>query len=130
MSFPAYPRSVDSGIEWLGNMPIHWQTRPIYRLASFNDELLPEATPAEQEIEYVEISGVNAALGINETQTIPFGSAPSRARRVVREGDILISTVRTYLRAIAPVPEATDNLIASTGFCVLRPRHAHSGFLG
>ncbi len=117
-------------MEWIGEVPSHWTTTPIYRVASFNDEVLTESTPANQEIEYVEISGVNAALGITETHELQFGAAPSRARRVVRNGDILISTVRTYLRAIASVPNAPDNLVASTGFCVLRPRHADSGFLG
>src|SRR5882757_4053250 len=50
-----------------------------------------------------------------------FHEAPSRARRKVRNGDILVSTVRTYLKAIATVSDAPDNLIASTGFCVIRP---------
>ncbi|MGB1250547.1 MAG: restriction endonuclease subunit S [Candidatus Promineifilaceae bacterium] len=49
-----------------------------------------------------------------------FANAPSRARRVVRQGDILISTVRTYLKAIAPVKNPSDNFIASTGFAVIR----------
>jgi type I restriction enzyme R subunit len=49
-----------------------------------------------------------------------FHEAPSRARRKVRDGDILVSTVRTYLKAIAAVHEPPANLIASTGFCVIR----------
>ncbi|MCT8004003.1 restriction endonuclease subunit S [Sphingomonas sanguinis] len=130
MSFPVYPSYEDSSVEWLGHVPSHWTVMPIYRVASFNDEVLTESTPADQEIKYVEISGISAVSGVIETQELQFGSAPSRARRVVRDGDILISTVRTYLRAIASVPKAPDNLIASTGFCVLRPRHADSGFLG
>ena len=60
-----------------------------------------------------------------------FAQAPSRARRKVRRGDILISTVRTYLRAIAKVDKALPDLIASTGFCVVRPnQEVDSGFLG
>jgi type I restriction enzyme S subunit len=48
-----------------------------------------------------------------------FGKSPSRARRIVRDGDILVATVRTYLRAITHVPHAGANLICSTGFTVL-----------
>src|SRR5690606_39173592 len=52
-----------------------------------------------------------------------FSDAPSRARRIVRDGDVIISTVRTYLEAIAPISNPSENLIASTGFAVIR---AHS----
>ena len=50
-----------------------------------------------------------------------FQEAPSRARRLVRDGDIIISTVRTYLRAVAPIKSPPDNLVVSTGFAVIRP---------
>jgi type I restriction enzyme S subunit len=57
---------------------------------------------------------------ISTTETMLFIDAPSRARRVVRHGDVLISTVRTYLKAIAPVKNPPENFIASTGFAVVR----------
>ncbi len=50
-----------------------------------------------------------------------FGDAPTRARRLVRRGDTIISTVRTYLRAVWPVTEAADGLVVSTGFTVVSP---------
>lgn len=53
--------------------------------------------------------------------------APSRARQLVRSGDILFSTVRTYLRNIALVPDKYDGEIASTGFCVIRSSGGISG---
>lgn len=49
----------------------------------------------------------------------------------MRSGDILVSTVRTYLRAIAKIDEASPDLIASTGFCVVRPGdEVDSGYIG
>ena len=48
--------------------------------------------------------------------------APSRARRRVQAGDILISTVRPNLRGFARVTDAPKNLIASTGFAVVTPK--------
>ncbi|MFD2377831.1 hypothetical protein ACFSTJ_10615 [Ottowia pentelensis] len=111
-------------------MPEHWAVERLNAVASCNDEVLPETTPADQVIEYVEISGVEAGRGIVETSLVAFGAAPSRARRIVRDGDILISTVRTYLRAIAQVSNPPENMVASTGFAVLRPRKLASRFLG
>ena len=112
-------------------LPQDWSSKRIKYLATYNDEVLAESTDEEKEIDYVEISGVSLSYGIEEVERLPFGRAPSRARRLVRSGDILISTVRTYLRAIAKVDEATPDLVASTGFCVVRPNdNLDSGFLG
>ena len=50
-----------------------------------------------------------------------FGVAPSRARRLVSDGDTIVSTVRTYLRAVWPINGNTDDLVVSTGFAVVTP---------
>ena len=112
-------------------LPLGWHSKRLKYLATYNDEVLAESTDEDEEINYVEISGVSLSHGIEEIERTTFGQAPSRARRKVRSGDILISTVRTYLRAIAKVDEASPNLIASTGFCVVRPNDdVDGGFLG
>jgi len=130
VSFPAYQSYRESGVEWLGRVPSHWETKPLKAVTSCNDEVLTEATPPDYEIEYVEISDVQAGRGIKASTSYSFSDAPSRARRKLRDGDVLVSTVRTYLRAIAQVREPAENLIASTGFAVLRPQRAHSDFIG
>lgn len=79
----------------------------------------PRATP-EALIEYIDIGGV-VEQRIIATKTLAGSAAPSRARQIVRAGDTVISTVRTYLRKTALVPPPLDGAIASTGFCVLRP---------
>jgi type I restriction enzyme S subunit len=58
---------------------------------------------------------------LKELQNYVFSEAPSRARRVVSSGDVIVSTVRTYLRAITSISEKYKNCIASTGFCVITP---------
>ena len=123
MSFPRYPAYKDSGVEWLGEVPEHWQEKPLKTITSINDEVLPESLSPDYEIEYVDIGSVSLANGIEKTEAMPFGDAPSRARRIPRDGDVLVSTVRTYLKAIAPVVNPPSNLVASTGFAVVRPRH-------
>ena len=123
-----YPRYRPSGVEWLGEIPAHWDTRRLKYLATLNDEALPESTDPSFEMSYVDIGSVDPAAGIGEKETLVFEKAPSRARRIVRHGDILVSTVRTYLRAIAAVQHPEPNLIASTGFAVLRPQRLESSF--
>ena len=117
--------------EAYGELPSGWKLEKLKYLATYNDEVLTENTDEETEIDYIEISGVSLSRGIEDIESMTFGQAPSRARRKVRTGDILISTVRMYLRAIARVDEASPALIASTGFCVVRPNDdVDSRFLG
>jgi len=90
--------------------------------ATINDEALTEDTNPDHELQYVDISNVDSSGNIHEIATYRFEDAPSRARRVVRNGDVIISTVRTYLQAIASIQQPPENLIVSTGFAVVRPR--------
>jgi type I restriction enzyme S subunit len=130
MSFPRYPAYKPSGVEWLGEVPEHWDEKPLKTVASLNDEVLAESISPDYELEYVDIGSVSLAKGIESTDTMAFVDAPSRARRVPRDGDVLVSTVRTYLKAIAPVISPPSNLVASTGFAVVRPRSGlQPGFL-
>ncbi|MFN3589617.1 MAG: restriction endonuclease subunit S [Spirosomataceae bacterium] len=120
----------DSSIDWLGEIPAHWEVKRLKYVASINDEVLTENTEEDFKIEYVEISGVKSGTGIVETTTYRFKDAPSRARRIVRDGDVLVSTVRTYLKSIAKVDNPPENLIASTGFAVIRPNNINSDYTG
>lgn len=108
---------------------IAFRPTPLKYVTTYNDEVLPESFDPDGLIDYIEISDVDASSGITASTTAKFSEAPSRARRVVRTDDVLISTVRTYLRAIASVDANHDGSIASTGFCVLRPSKVHPGFL-
>ena len=91
-------------------------------VVTINDEALAEDTPPDFELQYLDISNVDSSAGVQEIRTYRFENAPSRARRRVRDGDVIISTVRTYLQAIAAIREPPDNMIVSTGFAVIRPR--------
>jgi type I restriction enzyme, S subunit len=72
---------------------------------------------------YVDLGALdNKAKRITQAGALPVSGAPSRAKQVIAKGDVLFSTVRVYLENIAQVPEVLDGEIASTAFCVLRPR--------
>jgi type I restriction enzyme S subunit len=69
---------------------------------------------------YVDIAGVDNKSKTIVNSTEMLGSeAPSRARKVIHTGDIIVSTVRPNLNAVSRIPDSLDQQICSTGFCVL-----------
>ena len=114
-------RMKDSGIEWIGEIPAHWRLSKIKYESLINNKTLSESTDDDYEIDYIDISSVTSIGEIDGVQSLNFKDAPSRARRILYKGDTIVSTVRTYLKAIAFIENAQSNLICSTGFAVLTP---------
>ena len=84
----------------------------------------------DAEIKYIDISSINNRRNTMTGFTkYKMSNAPSRARQHVQFGDIIISTVRPNLKNVAMVSMDSDNLVASSGFCVLRPKKCTSEFL-
>lgn len=120
-----------SGIEWLGEVPEHWIVKPLKCWVRLNASALGEKTDPDFEFRYVDIGSIKTGRLVKELERIRFEAAPSRARRILRRGDTIISTVRTYLKAIWYVNEDANDLIASTGFAVLTPgSNAEPEYLG
>lgn len=108
-------------LSFLPQLPVGWTSPPLKHACLLNPEVLPESTSADTEIDYVDIAALEGGSSDLSPKRMLFGSAPSRARRVLRDGDTILSTVRTYLKAVATFPQVESNLIASTGFAVARP---------
>lgn len=123
-----YAEYKDSGVPWIGEIPKNWEVKPIKYFTSSNIDILTETTPNDYEFRYVEIGSVTLQDGIREYQHMSFQEAPSRARRIVKRGDVIVSTVRTYLKAVAYI-EDDDNVIVSTGFAVIRPKYVTPKYL-
>jgi len=109
---------------WIGQIPIHWEFKPLKYFIKMNQFALSEKTYGNFEIQYIDISNVTFKGLVNEPEKLLFKNAPSRARRIVKQGDTIMSTVRTYLKAIAFFDLSENNLIASTGFAVLSPNNS------
>lgn len=95
-------------------------------------KLNPAEGCPDSEFCYIDIGSVDrVSKAIVDTQAIPGRDAPSRARQPVMEGDVLVSTVRPNLNAVALVQRKYHGAVASTGFSVLRPNTEllHSGYL-
>lgn len=83
----------------------------------------PERDDPDGVFTYIDLSAVDQeAKVISGARALACSEAPSRARQLVRAGDVLVSTVRPNLNGVAHVPPEFDGATASTGFCVLRPR--------
>ena len=99
---------------------MEWSVAAIGDVCEPTEQRDPRDDPAG-EFHYVDIAGIDRVhKSIVDHQTLLGTGAPSRARKVIRKGDVLVSTVRPNLNAVAMVPACLDGQIASTGFCVLR----------
>lgn len=104
----------------LDKLPKGWVRTTLEDVCLPVANIQPKDSP-ETEFIYFDIGGIDKNSNrITETKTLNGRNAPSRARQVVLKGDILFSTVRTYLRKIALVERTYKNPIASTGFTVIR----------
>lgn len=110
-----------TGLDWMSEVPEHWEVKPLKRWAAINSRVLAETTDAEYVFRYLDIGAVGTGFLTEQPESMRFDNAPSRARRVLKQGDTIISTVRTYLKAVYFVADEQEDLIASTGFAVLTP---------
>jgi type I restriction enzyme S subunit len=73
------------------------------------------------EFTYIDISSVDNKLKrITAPKRLVSDAAPSRAKQLLRAGDVLVSMTRPNLNAVAFVPPEFDGAVGSTGFHVLR----------
>lgn len=96
-----------------------------------NPESLSQKQLASSEFwEYADLSSVEFPMKLLKLQQVCLQDAPSRAQRIARDGDLLVSTVRPNLKKHAIVSGRGHPIVASTGFAVVRPyRDEHAIFL-
>jgi len=80
-------------------------------------------------IEYIDISAVGIGYLVETPSLIPMEEAPSRAQRLIQDGDTIISTVRPNRRSMLYIKSPKQNTVVSTGFAVLRPKKIDPRFL-
>lgn len=103
-------------------VPGGWRVAELKELAAVNPSSISRRVKPET-ILYVDISSVSTNQ-IEEVTTYPYSEAPGRARRRVKHGDVIWSSVRPANRAYCLIYEPPENLIVSTGFAVIRPNPA------
>lgn len=107
--------------EKFGKVPIGWEVKRINDVFFVNQETLPSITEPNYKFKYITIEAVDTEIIRFDTcPEYEFRDAPGRARRIIYNGDILISGVRPNLKAFAIYEKPNDeNWICSTGFYVL-----------
>lgn len=99
-------------------LPRGWTFAPI---GDVTEDCGQRKPPDEEEFKYIDIASIDRdSKTIVSPQSLLGRNAPSRARKFVRAGDVLVSMTRPNLNAVALVPGSLDDQIASTGFDVLR----------
>lgn len=108
-----------------------WRIHPLRELVLHTEQTDPRVQP-DREFQYVDVSAVSHdTLSVVDPSTIRGADAPSRARKLIKAGDIIFATVRPALKRVAIVPHNLDDQLCSTAFCVIRadPSLADAGFL-
>ena len=94
----------------------------VEKIASWN----PSRSAGDTPFLYIDLSSVDKdkkEVDRSSVSSLLPSEAPSRARQLVKSGDVLVATVRPNLNGVALVPEEYEGATASTGYCVLRPDH-------
>jgi len=105
----------------IGEIPKEWRVVEMKDIADINKELRdPRRELSNKKFFYIDIDSIENETGvIKNLREIIGREAPSRARRQVRYNDVIMSTVRPYLKAFAIISKPYDSQICSTGFAVL-----------
>ena len=100
-----------------------WKEKALHELVEVDPEQLPSSTDANFSFFYIDISSVSLGIIDFPAYTIMYKDAPSRARKILKDKDILMSTVRPNLKAFAQFHKKSEfKFVASTGFAVLRSK--------
>jgi len=119
---PSVTSIVDPDQKQSGLLPHDWRTATLRELIVNTENWNPKKEP-DRIFQYIDVSSIsNESLRIVGSAEYKASEAPSRARKVVRAGDVIFATIRPYLRRIALVPQELDNQIGSTAFCILRAK--------
>ena len=118
------PKLVDTP---LGQIPEGWEVKRLDEVADINPQSITQRN-APEKIGYIDISSVGTGV-IDEVKPMLFNEAPSRARRVVVDGDIIWATVRPNRKQYSFICKPLPNTIVSTGFAVIRSKSLPESYL-
>jgi type I restriction enzyme S subunit len=97
------------------------QYKTLDEIAFINPDSIKKEYP-HSEIEYIDISSVGTGQLI-ETKPMLLSEASSRAKRLVKDEDTILSTVRPNRRSFLFIKKPRENIVVSTGFAVLRAKN-------
>lgn len=106
----------------LGWIPIDWEIVSLGRHSQIDPENLSSRMDSSYSFRYISLSDIYRGKIGQDLTIFQLKDAPSRAKRIVKKNDVLLGTVRPNLKAFALVEKDDNDLIASTGFSVIRTK--------
>lgn len=129
MSFPAYPKYRESGVEWLGEVPEHWEVRPLRGLAKEGQNAFIDGDWIESP--FITDEGIrliqtgNVGVGYYKEQGFRYISLETLDALGCTEidpGDILICRLADPVGRACLAPALGSRMITSVDVCILKPR--------
>lgn len=111
------------------SIPKGWELKHFEDVTDIDTNNLNGDTPKDYAFDYISLSDVDSEDFKIETTRQIFSTAPSRARKIVKQGDVLMSTVRPNLQGFTLIRNEVENLIASTGFAVISATKCSNEYL-
>ena len=102
-----------------------WETKRLGDISDVNPQNFSSNTNPDYKFNYITLEQVDSGKLLGYSEEV-FRTAPSRAQRILRNGDVLMSTVRPNLMAHLFFHEQVANAVCSTGFAILRAKHGLS----
>lgn len=113
----------------LGWIPEEWYVEHLQEISNIDKLSLNGNTPEDYLFDYISLSDVDSDHFEITTSKQVYKTAPSRARRIVNRGDVLMSTVRPNLKGFTYIRNEVIDLVASTGFAVITPKEDDGEFI-
>ncbi len=108
-------------------IPNDWEVKKIKNIAKINPEKIGDEYN-HKKILYVDIGSIED-FQVSQYDAISLDTRPSRAQRIVKKNDVIVSTVRPYLKGFTKIVDEKPNIICSTGFAVIRAKFSEDNEL-
>ncbi|MGB5988739.1 MAG: restriction endonuclease subunit S [Marinifilaceae bacterium] len=121
-----FPNHENTPVDKATGLPLGWEIKRLAEIADINSSSIKKGF--EDDIKYIDIACVSRDR-IDNKIDYKYKDAPGRAKRIVTHSDIIWSCVRPNRRSHAVIWNPEENLIASTGFCVISPKQLPTSYL-
>ena len=108
-------------------IPKEWNIKKFRDISKINPEKIDKEY-RNQNILYVDIGSIDR-FQIVDYDVFVLTDRPSRAQRIIKKNDVIVSTVRPYLKAFSKIKKDKSNMVCSTGFTVIRTKNKDDGEL-
>lgn len=133
MSFPRYPKYKDSGVEWLGEVPEHWEVERLKRICrvfpSNVDKKAVEGEPAVLLCNYTDVYYNDRIVA--DMEFMPATATDDQITKfTLREGDTIItkdSETADDIAVAAYVPRGLPGVVCGYHLSMVRPRAGIDG---